>query len=98
MTDDLDGDGLPNLAEYGLGTAPGTAGSPYIFAADGELSFAVSPVGSRFASLTVEESTTLSSWQPVPTVRITVRPDSSWQIRPSGAARTFYRLAVIPMP
>jgi lysophospholipase L1-like esterase len=98
MTADLDGDGLPNLAEYGLGTAPGTAGSPYIFAADGEMSFAVSPVGSRFASLTVEESTTLSSWQPVPAGRITVRPDSTWQIRPSGAARSFYRLAVTPRP
>jgi len=98
ITADPDGDGLPNLAEYVLNTAPGVAGSPYVFAADGALSFAVAPVGMRYAALTVEESTSLNTWQPVPAARLTVGPDWIWHIQPSGAARTFYRLAATPRP
>ena len=93
---DPDGDGLPNLTEFLMGSAPDVAGTPYLFGPGGTMDFPVSNEALRFASLTVEESVTLGSWSPVPPERITVLPDSSWSVRPSGAARTFYRLAVTP--
>lgn len=93
-----DGDGLPNLAEFVLATSPILAGSPYIFESNGLLRFATSAVGLKFASLTVEESTTLTAWLPVPAGRITVGLDGVWQIAPSAAVRTFYRLAAAPRP
>lgn len=93
-----DGDGLPNLAEFVLATSPTIAGSPFIFEADGRMRFATSAAGLKFAALTVEESTTLATWQPVPATRIVVSPDGVWQILPSAADRTFYRLAAVPRP
>jgi hypothetical protein len=62
------------------------------------MTFPVSTAGMRFASLAVEESTTLTAWQPVPPARIAVLPDGSWQIQPAAAPQTFYRLAVTPKP
>jgi lysophospholipase L1-like esterase len=93
-----DGDGLPNLAEFVLATSPTTAGSPFIFEADGLMRFSTSAAGLEFASLTVEESTALTSWLPVPSARIAVGLDGVWQIAPSAASRTFYRLAAVPKP
>ena len=93
-----DGDGLPNFAEFVLATSPTMAGSPFIFETDGRMSFATSAAGLEFASINLEESTTLVDWRPVPISRIAVGSDGVWQISPSGAARTFYRLAAVPRP
>ncbi|MCF7673890.1 MAG: SGNH/GDSL hydrolase family protein [Akkermansiaceae bacterium] len=97
FTADPDGDGLPNLAEYLLGSPPLMAGNPMTFGDDGLLRFALSTEGTRFATVAVEESTALAGWQPVPEWRIEVQPDG-WRVLPSGAARNFYRLAVTPQP
>ena len=93
-----DGDGLPNLAEFVLATPPTIAGSPFVFETGGRMHFATSAAAQQFAAITVEESTTLIEWQPVPAARIAVAPDGVWQISPPAAARAFYRLAVRPMP
>ncbi len=93
-----DGDGLPNLAEFVLATSPTLADSPFIFEADGQMSFATSAAGLEFATINLEESTTLVNWLSVPLSRITVGPDGVWQISPSAAASTFYRLAAVPRP
>lgn len=95
---DPDGDGLPNLTEYLLGSSPTAVDHPLRLAGDGTLWFPFSEVGARFASVRVEESGALSSWQAVPAARIAAVPGPAWQIAPSGAARNFYRLAVTPLP
>ena len=93
-----DGDGLPNLAEYLLGTSPTHAGSPFAFTANGLMSFVPSVTAQNFAALVVEESSNLSTWLPVPSARITVAENGAWQVAPSGASREFYRVAVTPRP
>ncbi len=93
-----DGDGMPNLTEFVLATSPTVAGSPFIFESGGLMRFATSAVGLEFATLTVEESIALTGWLPVPAARVAVGLDGFWQISPSAAARTFYRLAVVPRP
>lgn len=98
MAADPDGDGLPNLAEWLLGSAPGTADGPLAFGDGGLLRVPISATAARFAALVVEESAELEDWQPVPATRIDVLSDGMWQVRPAGAARTFYRLAVTPRP
>ena len=82
-----DGDGLPNLAEYLLGTSPTHAGSPFAFTANGLMSFVPSVTAQNFAALVVEESSNLSTWLPVPSARITVAENGAWQVAPSGASR-----------
>ncbi len=96
LTADPDGDGSPNLTEYLMGTSPISAGSPFVFGGGGTMDFPVSTEALRFATLAVEETVTLESWSPVPPARISVLPDQSWRVLPSGAAKTFYRLAVTP--
>jgi lysophospholipase L1-like esterase len=98
-TDNPDGDGLPNLAEYLLGSSATVADNPLIFAANGGLSFRPLEAPSRYADLTVQESGTLGNdWAAVPQSRITVLPDGTWQVTPNGGARNFYRLAATPKP
>ena len=96
--DNPDGDGLPNLAEFVLATSPTVASAPFVFESGRLMHFATSAAGQEFAAITVEESPTLTAWQPVPAGRVTITPAGVWQISPPAAARTFYRLAVRPMP
>ncbi|MBK1883199.1 hypothetical protein JIN85_12300 [Luteolibacter pohnpeiensis] len=94
-----DGDASPNLVEYMLGSEPLMPDSPFIFGADGELSFLTLEDRFRFASLQVLESETLGDdWQPVPENRIQIDASGRWQIEPSGDAKNFYRLQVVPNP
>jgi hypothetical protein len=96
---DPDGDGLPNLAEYALGTPPTAAGWPFVFATDGALAFPISAAGSRFASITVEETPDLTDWQPVPADRLGTSPEGFQQVLPAPAAtRRFYRIGAAPRP
>ena len=93
-----DGDGLPDLTEYVLGTSPTHANSPFVFAVGGRMRFTPSLTAQNFAALVVEESSDLGTWLPVPTARITVAADGAWEIAPTGGGRDFYRLAVTPRP
>ncbi|MEI6653734.1 MAG: hypothetical protein WCP45_03120 [Verrucomicrobiota bacterium] len=93
-----DGDGLPNLTEYVLGTSPLRADSPWAFTPGGGLRFTPSIAAQQFATLVVEDSTDLTTWSPVPAARINVAPDGVWEVSPPAAASAFYRLAVTPRP
>ncbi|WAC19297.1 GDSL-type esterase/lipase family protein [Luteolibacter sp. SL250] len=94
-----DGDGFPNLVEYLLGGSPSMADDPFTFAVDGGLSFRPLEVPSRYADLAVQESGTLGNdWAVVPQSRITVLPDGTWQVAPTGGSKNFYRLTATPKP
>jgi lysophospholipase L1-like esterase len=98
MLEDPEGDGLPNLAEFLLGSRPDLADSPLRFTADHILTFTPDPLALRFAALRVEDSVTLAAgWETVPPARITIAPGGSWSIAPLGPRR-FYRLAAEPRP
>lgn len=96
--DNPDGDGLPNLAEFALATSPTATNPAFTFENGGVPYFSPSADAQNFVTLTVEESAALDTWQPVPESRIEITPDGYWRILSSGAARTFYRLAVTPKP
>ena len=96
MTDDPDRDGLPNLSEFLLGTAPDRPSVPFSFISGTILTIPLSPTGMRFAIPVVEESPSLGNWQPVPASRVQPQPSGSWQIIPASSSRMFYRLAAIP--
>jgi len=100
MTADPDGDGIPNLAEYVLGTSPRASGSPFTFGpgAPGTLRFVPSSVALRFASLTVLESSNLTVWSAVPANRITTDSGGTWIVAPNGQPRNFYRLRAETRP
>lgn len=98
MTDNPDGDGLPNLVEYLLNTDPRVAGSPFQFSKDGQLSFVASLERLRFAKLEVLESPTLSDWQPVPEDRLTILSDGTWHVDPGGLGKNFYQLKAVARP
>jgi len=91
---DDDQDGIPNLVEYTLGTSPKQSSQPMSFlkSPGGTLRFTPSAVGLRYASLTVLESSGLTTWQAVPANRITTATDGSWSVAPSGLGRGFYKL------
>ncbi|MFD0893575.1 SGNH/GDSL hydrolase family protein [Luteolibacter ambystomatis] len=95
---DDDRDGVQNLVEYALGTSPKQFGTPFTFTTPTTLRFGTSATALRYASLTVTESTNLSTWSAVPAGRITIGGDGTWTVAPSGAAKTFYRLAASPRP
>lgn len=98
MQDNPDGDGLPNLAEFVLGTSPLSAGSPFSFGAGGLMSFSLSADALKFASITVMQSETLVDWTIVPSSRIEVSPSGVWSLVPDAAEKMFYRLSVSPRP
>lgn len=99
-TADDDRDGLPNLVEYTLGTAPKTATQPFQFPApaNGTLKFQTSATALKYASLAVMESADLVSWSPVPANRITFGGDGSWTVTPNGSGKAFYRLKAQTRP
>ncbi|MDP3850843.1 MAG: GDSL-type esterase/lipase family protein [Luteolibacter sp.] len=98
MFQNPDGDGLPNLTEFVLGTPPLVANSPFAFGIGGLMGFTPSVSAMKFAAITVEESDSLSAWQPVPPKRIETAADGTWWVFPSGGEHVFYRLAVAPRP
>jgi lysophospholipase L1-like esterase len=98
---DTDGDGIPNLAEYLLGSSPVVVGSPFTgeFSPAGFLAWHPDAVAARFGDLIPEESTDLKSWSTVPETRLT-REDSG-EIRASpaaGAGAAFFRLRAEAKP
>jgi len=100
MLDNPDGDGLPNLAEYLFGTQASKADSPFTYGVNGTISFTPQASALQFASLTVEESTTLKpgEWTTVPSSRISIGAGGQWTISPSNANHNFYRLAAEAKP
>jgi len=98
MMENPDGDGLPNLAEFLLGTSPTEADSPWSFTHDGGLRFLPLEERLRFAGLEVEHSPTLANdWSAVPENRIEILSNGTWIIHPDGV-RCFYRIAAKPRP
>lgn len=90
--DDLDG--IPNLVEFALGTSPRQRSQPMSFlrSPGGTLRFTPSAIGLRYASVSVLESSNLSTWQTVTVNRITTGLDGGWSVTPSGLGRGFYKL------
>lgn len=93
-----DGDGLPALLEFLLGTDPRAPSNPFAFSQDGAASYRPSPSALRFADLNVLQSETLiNDWVPVPAGNIQTLSDGTRKIIPS-AAKLFYKFEAIPKP
>jgi lysophospholipase L1-like esterase len=94
MDEDPDMDGFPNLAEYLLGSPPGSSGTPLAgsFAPGKWLAWQPSANALRFATLTAEESAELTLWSPVPAGRTMVAPDGTVSVTPAVGTRGFARL------
>lgn len=98
MQENPDGDTLPNLLEYVLGTPPSAPNPAFSFLPDGSALFAPSPPALRFADLDVLQSTTLENdWTPVPAANISISQDGSRKIIPT-APKLFYKLQATPKP
>lgn len=100
MAEDPDGDGLPNLAEYLLGSPPGASGNPLsgTFSPGQSLGWRPSATGLRFGTLAAEESQNLSLWSPVPAGRTSIAPDGSVSITPAAGPKGFARLRARARP
>jgi lysophospholipase L1-like esterase len=100
MDADPDYDGVPNVAEYALGTPPGSFSSPFTgsFAPGRSLSWHPDPVGLRFATLVPEESTNLTTWTPVPAARTNTAGDGTVSVTPAAGTKGFVRLQANPKP
>jgi lysophospholipase L1-like esterase len=93
-----DGDALPGLIEYLLGSDPTTPNAAFTFSADGTASYTPSQTALRFADLSVLQSATLGNdWIPVPAQNIQTLPDGTVNLIPSGP-RLFYKFAATPKP
>lgn len=93
-----DGDSLPGLIEYVLGTDPAKPDSGFEFLPEGGAIFTPSPLALRYADLTVQQSSTLTDdWIPVPQGNIETLPDGSRKILPT-APKLFYRFMATPRP
>ena len=93
-----DGDNLPGLIEYLLGTDPAKPDSGLTFSANGTASYTPSAAALRFADLSVLQSTTLKNdWIPVPLQNIQLLPNGTVNLIPS-APKLFYKFAATPKP
>jgi lysophospholipase L1-like esterase len=93
-----DGDGLPALIEYLLGTDPGVPNSPFTFSADGSATYTPSETALRYADLSVLQSATLTDdWTAVPPANIQTLPGGSLKIVPT-APKLFYKFLATPKP
>ncbi len=100
MDADPDFDGLPNVAEYALGTPPGSFSRPFTgsFAPGRSFSWHPDPIGLRYASLIAEESTNLTTWTPVPPARTITAGDGTVSVTPAAGSKGFVRLQANPKP
>lgn len=101
MEADPDRDGLPNLMEYLLGTAPRSYSQPFsgAFAPGKSLSWSPNVIGLRFGDLTAEESGDLVRWTPVPAGRVSTAADGRVSVSPAvGAQESFVRLRATARP
>ncbi len=93
-----DGDGLPALIEYLLGTNPAAPNSPFTFSADGSATYTPSETALRYADLSVLQSATLTDdWSPVPPANIEPLPNGSMKIVPT-VPKLFYKFLATPKP
>lgn len=93
-----DGDGLPAILEFLLGTDPLGSSAPFAFTQDGTASYQPSVLALRYANLKVLQSETLTNdWKDVPTQNIQTLPDGTVKIVPS-APKLFYKFEAIPKP
>jgi lysophospholipase L1-like esterase len=93
-----DGDGVPALIEYLLGTDPGVPNSPFTFSTDGSASYTPSTTALRFADLSVLQSATLTDdWIAVPPANILAQPGGAMKIIPN-TPKLFYKFLATPKP
>lgn len=99
-TGDTDGDGIPNLVEFAMGTSPVLGSSPFQFTTpDDTLQFATSASAMLYLDLQVSESGDLTNWSPVSNSRITIDENGIWSISPPLATqKNFYRVTAITKP
>ena len=100
MDADPDRDGIPNVAEYALGTPPNSFSRPFSgsFAPGKSLSWHPDPIGLRFASLTAEESTNLATWTTVPPARTSTAGDGTVSVTPAVGSKGFVRVQATARP
>ncbi|MEK7952453.1 SGNH/GDSL hydrolase family protein [Luteolibacter sp. Y139] len=100
MDADPDRDGIPNVAEYALGTPPNSFSRPFTgsFAPGRSFSWHPDPIGLRFASLTAEESANLTTWAPVPAARTSTAGDGTVSVTPAVGSRSFVRVQALAKP
>lgn len=100
MDEDPDGDGIPNLAEFLLGTSADVADRPFsgAFSPGGSWTWQPDPIASRFGDLVPEETADLAVWSPVPAERIVTSGSTLSVTPPPGQTKGFVRLRAVTKP